>query len=109
VAGFLTTSSILQCPHGGMVNVISTNTRTQAGSTYMLRSSDTFTIAGCPFSIGSSPHPCVQVQWVQPAARSQAIGDFTLTEESVGLCSAADQAVQGTVLINFTQSQDSGL
>jgi hypothetical protein len=48
------------------------------------------------------------VQWVQPALRSQAIGDFTLTEASVGLCVAADQAVQGTVLIMFTQSQVAG-
>ena len=35
-------------------------------------------------------------------------GDFTLTEESVGLCVAVDQAVQGTVLIVFTQPQVAG-
>jgi len=109
VAGFLTTSSIMQCPHGGMVNVISSDTKVQAASDFVLRSSDTFLIAGCTFTLPSSgPHPCVQVQWVQSSLKSQAEGDFTLTEESVGLCSAADQAVQGTVLINFTQAQDSG-
>ena len=36
----------------------------------MLTASDTFMIAGCPFIIGVVPHPCVTVQWVQPAAQS---------------------------------------
>jgi hypothetical protein len=108
MAGLLTTSSIMQCPHGGLVNVLSSDTRVRAVSSFVLRSSDTFTVAGCPFSPGT-PHPCVRVQWVQPSLKSQAMGDFTLTEESVGLCVAADMAVQGTVLISFTQAQDSGL
>ena len=109
MAGLLTTSSSMQCPHGGMVKVISSDTRVQAVSSFVLRSSDTFTIAGCSFNLGITPHPCVLVQWVQPSLKSQAMGDFTLTEESLGLCVAADMAVQGTVLINFTQAQVSGL
>lgn len=109
MAGLLNTSSIMQCPHGGMVNVISSDTRVQAVGSFVLRSTDTFTIVGCPFNLGVTLHPCVQVQWVQPSLKSQAVGGFTLTEESVGLCLAADMAVQGTVLINFTQAQDSGL
>jgi len=108
MAGLLTTSSIMQCPHGGMVNVISSDTRVQAVSNFVLRSSDTFTIAGCSFNPGTA-HPCVRVQWVQPSLKSQVTGDFTLTEESVGFCVAADMAVQGIVLINFTQEQGSGL
>ena len=47
-------------------------------------------------------------RWVQPAARSQVLGDNTLTEDSVGLCVAVDQSVQGTVLITFTQPQVMG-
>lgn len=90
------------------MNVISADTRVQAAGGYVLRSSDTFIIAGCPFILGLVPHPCVQVQWVQPALKSRAMGDFTLNEENVGLCIAGDQAVQGVVLINFTQSQVSG-
>jgi hypothetical protein len=49
------------------------------------------------------------VQWVQPAAKSKVKGDFTLTESSVGLCVAGDQAAQGTVMIVNTQSKVSGL
>jgi hypothetical protein len=107
--GLLNSSSVMMCPHGGTVQAISSNTRTSVGGAFALRQSDTFMIAGCAFSTPAGPHPCVQVQWVQAAARSKATGDFTLTEASVGLCVAPDQAVQGTVLITATQPQVSGL
>ena len=90
------------------MQAITTNSRAQAAGDLVLRQSDTFLIAGCQFVAGVVPHPCVQVQWVQAAVQSQAVGDFTLTEESVGLCVAADGAVQGTILINFTQPRVSG-
>ena len=107
MANLLNTSSLMLCPHGGTVSVISSNTRTKAAGDFVLRSSDTFLIAGCPFSLPPA-HPCVRVQWVQPGTRSQVMGDSTLSEESVGLCVAADQAVQGTVLVSFTQPRVSG-
>ena len=107
--GLLNSSSVMMCPHGGTVQAISGNTRTSVGGGFALRQSDTFIVAGCPFSTHLGPHPCVRVQWVQAAARSQAMGDFTLTEASVGLCIAPDQAVQGTVLIVFTQPRVAGI
>jgi hypothetical protein len=103
----LTTSSILMCPHGGMVSAISSNAQSKAAGDFILRASDTFLIAGCTFNV-VVPHPCVQVQWIPTPARTQAGGDFTLNESSVGLCLAADFAVQGAVLIVFTQPQVSG-
>lgn len=109
MAGLLNTSSTLMCPHSGTVSAISANTKTKAGGSYVLRSSDTFTIAGCPFALGSTPHPCVQVRWVQTSLKSKVVNNFVLTADSVGLCIAADQAAQGTVLIQTTQSQVSGL
>lgn len=104
----LTASSVLQCLHGGIVSISTTNTRARAGGAFLARSSDLFTIAGCPFVLGIPPHPCVRVQWVQTALRSKAVGDATLTEASVGLCLAADGAPQGVVLVGSTQPQVSG-
>jgi len=95
------------CPHGGTVSAASSNSKAKAGD-FLLRPSDTFTIAGCALNISGAPHPCVRVQWVVNALRSKAAGDFTLTTDSVGLCLAGDQAPQGTVLINFTQPRVSG-
>lgn len=109
MADLLTTSSTMMCPHGATVNVISSNAKTKAGGSYVLRSSDTFTIAGCPFTLGTTPHPCVQVRWIQSSLKAKAIGNSVLTKDSVGLCIAADQATQGTVSIQTTQSQVSGL
>lgn len=105
----LNSASVMMCPHGGTVQAISGNTRTSVSGGFALRQSDTFLIAGCPFSTLAGPHPCVQVQWVQAAARSKAVSDFVLTEASVGLCVAPDQAVQGTVLITATQPQVQGV
>src|SRR4051794_29659994 len=107
MAGLLNTSSVLMCPHGGTVSVVTSNTRVSAGGELVVRASDTFLIAGCPFNL-AAPHPCVEVHWVVPAGRSQAAGDATLTEDSIGFCLAADRAVQGTVQIVFTQSRVAG-
>jgi hypothetical protein len=109
MAGLLNTSSVMMCPHGGTVAAITSNTKVLAGGDPVVRSSDTFVITGCPFVIGGVPSPCVQVQWIVPDTQSQAVGDFTLSESSVGLCLAATQVPQGTVVINFTQSQVSGV
>ena len=109
MAGLLTSSSTLMCPHGGSVSATTTNTKVKAGGSFLVRKSDTFMIAGCPFAIGPTPHPCVQVQWEQAALKNQAAGDFTLTENSVGLCIAADQAPQGPVQIASTQEKATGL
>jgi len=108
MAGLLNASSILMCPHGGTVTIITSNTQVMGGGDFLVLSSDTFLIVGCPFILGLIPNPCVLVQWVQTALESQVLGDFTLTEESVGLCVADDGAVQGTVLITSTQPQVAG-
>jgi hypothetical protein len=108
MANLLNTSSVMMCPHGGTVSVTSSNTKAKAGGDFILRPSDTFTIAGCPLNISGSPHPCTSVKWVVSGLRSKAVSDATLNSDSVGLCLAADQAPQGTVLINSTQTQVSG-
>jgi hypothetical protein len=98
----------MMCPHGGTVMPVPRQTKAVADAP-LLRASDTCTIAGCPFVIGVVPSPCVTVQWVQTAMRVKAGGDFLLNEASVGLCLAATQAPQGTVLISATQQKMSGL
>jgi hypothetical protein len=109
MAGLLNASSVMMCPHGGTVSAITSNTQVKAAGDFVLRQSDTFMITGCPFTLPSgTPHPCVEVQWVEAALLSQVLSDSTLTEESVGLCLAPDQVVQGTVLISFTQQQTDG-
>ena len=109
MGGLLNTASILMCPHGGTVSVITSNTRVNAGGSPLVRSSDTFVIAGCTFATpATGPHPCVQVQWMTTDLRSQVLSDSTLSEASVGMCLAGDQAPQGTVIVSNTQEQVTG-
>ena len=108
-AALLTTSSVLMCPHGGTVSATSSNSKAKA-SDFIVRPSDTFTIAGCPFTLpNGTPHPCMTVQWVKSTLRCKAAGDFALAQDSSGMCLAADQAPQGTVLIQSTQARATGV
>jgi hypothetical protein len=107
-AALLNASSQLMCPHGGQVSIITSNTKVKGGGDYLIRSSDTFTITGCPLNVAGAPHPCVQVKWMSTAMQSKTAGDANLTEQSLGMCLAADQAVQGTVMVSSTQRKVSG-
>jgi hypothetical protein len=109
MGSFLTTSSVLQCPHGGSVSAMTTNTVTKAGGAFVVTQSDTFTIAGCPFTLpGGVPSPCVTVQWITSSLSSTVQSNNALTTESQGLCLAGSRAPQGTVLVSTTQTQVSG-
>ena len=105
----LTVASTLMCPHGGMITATPASTRATAGAP-ILSGADTFVIAGCAFAPGGVPSPCVSVNWLQTATRVKHGGNLALNASSVGLCLAATQAPQGTVLINSPgQSSVNGL
>jgi hypothetical protein len=90
--------------------VIPVPAQTQAvADSPILTMSATCSIAGCTFNISGVPSPCLTVQWVQGATSVQAGGDFALNESSVGLCLAATQAPQGTVLIVAAQPVAAGV
>jgi hypothetical protein len=108
MAAFLTVDSTLMCPHGGTIIGTPGSIRSQAQSP-VLRVSDTFLVAGCPFNVGGVPNPCVSVRWVQTATRVKHSGELTLNEQSVGLCVSGSQVAQGTAVISATQTEDSGL
>ena len=101
----LNTTATLQCPHGGMVQAISTNTRTKAGSAPITRKDDTFIITGCPFQVASAPSPCVRVQWLIADSRVKINGSATLSQSSTGLCLSAAGAAQGNVIVANTQTR----
>jgi len=105
---YLPAQSTLMCPHGGTVSPIPADPSISLGGSAIVLSTDTFPIAGCTFNV-VVPHPCVLVQWIVTAEHGAANGAQCLTTDSVGLCVAADGAVQGIVIIQATQTQVSGL
>ena len=101
----LTAADIIMCPHGGSVSISSTQSRASAGGALIVRPGDIFVVAGCPLHIASAPHPCVVVEWLNESPRAKAGSVGVLTTSSVGMCKAADQAPQGTALIQKTQTK----
>ena len=100
----LNVNSQLQCPHGGQVQIISTNTRTKGGGGFLVTTADTFTVVGCPFQVGTVPSPCIKVQWIVSDMRVKVNGSPTLSQSSTGLCLSAAQVPQGPVSIVNTQA-----
>jgi hypothetical protein len=100
----ITADSSLKCPHGGTVQIVPAQTRASAG-TPIATAADTFGVVGCTFVVGGSPHPCVRVEWTTKATRVKA-GREVLTDACIGMCFAADNAPQGTVIISTQQKAD---
>lgn len=98
----------IMCPHGGRATVVPTNTRVKVGGGYALLPTDTYVIAGCPFTVGPKYQPCVSIQWTAPATRVKVNGTPVLMESSVGLCKSAEQIVQGTAMVQGVQRQVQG-
>ncbi|MGA9772087.1 MAG: hypothetical protein WBV94_23850 [Blastocatellia bacterium] len=96
----------MQCPHGGTVQAVASNTRATAGGAPILTSADTFLVVGCPFQLPTTPptpSPCVKIQWIVTDIRVKTASGQTLSNSSVGLCSSAAGVPQGPVVIQSTQ------
>ena len=98
------------CPHGGKVNIITSNTRVFISGQPVSTQNDLYQIAGCPFTIPSGPyHPCVQVKWLVPSNRILVNGQPAILQSSSGICQASDQAPQGAPIVVATQIRVKGL
>lgn len=97
------------CPHAGQISIVSANTRVMLGGQPASTASDQFLIAGCPFTPGSNPHPCISVRWVAPATRVRINGQPVVLQTSTGLCQAPDQVPQGPPSVIATQVRVSGI
>jgi hypothetical protein len=105
----LNVDSILKCPHGAKVDIISSNTKVMAAGAQAALATDQFVISACPFQIpigtGTKPSPCVTVKWLVTDLRTSVNGNATLSKSSVGLCQTAEQVPQGPVEISTTQEK----
>jgi hypothetical protein len=107
-ASILDLGCTIQCPHGGQATVTTSNTRVKVGGNPALLATDVMTIAGCTFTVGPSPVPCVTIQWSTPALATAVSGTAVLLETSVGACLNAASAPQGLATINGIQTDVSG-
>ena len=98
----LTTASTIMCPHGGSAILTTANARVTAVGSPALLETDIHTVAGCPFVIGLKPSPCIRIQWMAGAARTQA-GAPVLVQSSIGICYSPESAPQGVAIVVNTQ------
>lgn len=96
------------CPHQGQMTTLSTNTRVLVGGQPVATLADTYTIAGCAFTVGSKPQPCVTAKWIVPATRVYINGQPAILQTSTGICQSAEQIPQGPPTITATQTRVSG-
>lgn len=91
------------CPHAGQVTTISTNARVLVSGMPVATMGDTFLVAGCAFTVGPKPQPCIKVQWLVPAVRVLVNGQPAILQTSTGLCQSAEQIPQGPPTVLVTQ------
>ena len=96
----------IQCPHGGQATAVPSNTKVKVDGAFALLPSDTYTIAGCSFTLpNGTPSPCLTIQWLGEATKVKINGTGPLLESSSGLCKAATQAPQGSASISGAQTK----
>jgi hypothetical protein len=103
----LTTTSIVMCPHGGMAQLITSNTEAQIDGAFALLLTDVHPIVGCPF-VPVAPSPCVSIRWVTGAVQTKLHEVPVLLQTSVGLCLNAAQAPQGPAVVVQAQQRALG-
>jgi uncharacterized Zn-binding protein involved in type VI secretion len=97
------------CPHGGQVSVIPGNPRVLVNGMPVATLSDLYLVAGCAFSVGPKPQPCVKVLWLAPATRVLAGGQPVILQASAGISQSAEQIPQGPPTVISTQTRVSGI
>jgi hypothetical protein len=98
--------SSIQCTHGAPVTRTAGSQRVKTGGQAIFLLSDTFTVAGCAFTVpGPKPQPCTTVQWMSGARRVTSGGQAVLTESSLAICKSADQIPAGPPTVVNTQTR----
>lgn len=100
----------IACPHGGRATVPPRSPRVSLGGQppYVVDDFAAPAIAGCAFTVGGAPSPCLRLQWLAPATRVTVGGSPVLLSSSVGLCLNAAGAPQGTAIVSGFQTKVQG-
>ena len=62
-------------------------------------------VAGCVFTVGPKPQPCVTTKWIVGATRVTANGVPLLINPPVALCLSAEQIPGGPPIISNSQTR----
>jgi hypothetical protein len=103
-APILNTSSVIICPHGGMVQHVPAGyTAYRVDGRPPMLYGDTFLVAGCSNMMFGAPSPCMTVTWAAPSVMLIVMGRPALTFSSIALCTAVNGVVTGPGVITYSQ------
>ena len=98
----------LQCAHAATAQGTASSLRVKVAGQAVLVLTDTFTVSGCPFTVGTKSQPCATIEWSVGATRVQTGGTAVLLKNSTGVCISADQIRQGLPNVVSTQIRVKG-
>jgi hypothetical protein len=81
-AYLLTANATVQCVHGGSASPTNRSARVKANGEPIVTQSSTYTVSGCPYTVGPVYMPCVTAQWTTAAQRIRAGGEPVLLQDS---------------------------
>lgn len=97
------------CSHAmGQMTIISSNVRVLVSGMPVATTADAGMFAGCAFTAGTKPQPCVTARSLAPAARVLINGSPALTAPGPHLCMSADQIPAGPPIIASCQVRVTG-
>lgn len=74
------------CMHGGQAQATVPNPRVKVSGQPTVQQPNPWMIAGCPFTTGGNPMPCVTAQWTKGATRLLSGGMPLLLQDSQAVC-----------------------
>lgn len=98
-------NATVTCPHGGQATVVPAQSRVLVSTQPVATLASLYTVAGCVFTVGPKPQPCVIVRWLVPSARVQVGGSPALLAAPPGICQSAEQIPQGPAIVAVVQTR----
>jgi hypothetical protein len=82
----LDSASKVLCAHAGNGLASVTNPRVKLSGQPSIVQSNSYSVSGCSFTIGTTPSPCVTAQWTVVATRIKSGGQAFVLEDSQAVC-----------------------
>jgi len=76
----------VMCTHGGQAQPTAPNPRVMVSGQPTVLMTTPYVIAGCPFTTGTNPMPCVTGQWTVAATRVFSNGQPLVLMDSQSVC-----------------------
>jgi hypothetical protein len=81
-----TQGATTMCLHGGQAQPTAPLPRVKLSGQPAIGQSTTYTVAGCPFVVGTAPSPCVTASWAVAATRVRSTGVPLVLQDSTAVC-----------------------